>query len=44
MEAGKLGLGETDIDNMELPAMKFEDAAMAFTNPANGKAISLEGA
>ena len=34
MEAGKVDLGERCIDTMELPAMKFEDAAMAFTKRA----------
>src|SRR5256885_699868 len=33
-EAGRLGLGETDIDKMEFPAMSFEAAAKAFNSAA----------
>lgn len=43
-EAGRLGLGETDLDAMEFPGMSFEAAAKAFTKAAYGKAITLEGA
>src|SRR5688572_6022476 len=43
-EAGRLGIGETDMDALDFPAMSFEEAAMAFTKAAYGKAISLEGA
>ena len=43
-EAGKLGLGETDLEEIDYPAMSFEDAAKAFTQAAYGKAITLEGA
>ncbi|HEU4747872.1 MAG TPA: DUF362 domain-containing protein [Gemmatimonadaceae bacterium] len=43
-EAGRLGIGETDMDAMEFPAMSFEEAAMAFTEAAYGKAVTLSGA
>lgn len=43
-EAGRLGLGETDTDRMEFPALTLEEAAQAFTELAFGKAITLEGA
>jgi uncharacterized protein (DUF362 family) len=43
-EAGRLGLGETDTDRMQFPAMTLEEAAKAFTEVAYGKAITLEGA
>jgi len=43
-EAGRLGIGETDIDAMDFPAMSFEEAAMAFTEAAYGKAVTLTGA
>ena len=43
-EAGRLGLGETDIEKMEFPAMGLEDAARAFTEAAYGRAITLRGA
>jgi len=43
-EAGRLGIGETDMDAMEFPAMSFEEAALAFTEAAYGKAVTLRGA
>jgi uncharacterized protein (DUF362 family) len=43
-EAGRLGLGETDISKMEFPALSFEEAAKAFTAAAYGRAITLKGA
>jgi uncharacterized protein (DUF362 family) len=43
-EAGRLGLGETDLTNMRFPAMSLEEAALAFTEAAYGQAITLEGA
>jgi uncharacterized protein (DUF362 family) len=43
-EAGRLGLGETDTDEMKFPAMDLAEAAEAFTAAAYGKAITLEGA
>lgn len=41
-EAGRLGLGETDVDRMEFPAMKIPQAFAAFTQAAYGKAIEYE--
>lgn len=43
-EAGRLGLGETNISKLEFPAMDFDAAAKAFTEAAYGRAISLRGA
>ena len=43
-EAGKLGLGETDVEKMDYPVMTLEDAAKAFTEAAYGRAITLKGA
>jgi uncharacterized protein (DUF362 family) len=43
-EAGKLGLGETNLEKMDFAAMNFEDAAKAFTKAAYGRAITLSGA
>jgi len=43
-ESGRPGIGETDMDAMDFPAMSFEEAAMAFAEAAYGKAITLEGA
>jgi uncharacterized protein (DUF362 family) len=43
-EAGRLGLGETDTEEMTFPAMDLAEAAKAFTAAAYGKAITLEGA
>jgi uncharacterized protein (DUF362 family) len=43
-EAGRLGLGETDTENMKFPAMDLAEAAKAFTAAAYGTAITLEGA
>ena len=43
-EAGRLGIGETDMDAMDFPAMSFEEAAIAFTEAAYGKAVTLSGA
>src|ERR671939_1551769 len=36
-EAGRLGVGETDTEKMEFPAMSLDDAARAFTQAAYGK-------
>jgi uncharacterized protein (DUF362 family) len=41
-EAGRLGLGETELEQMEFPAMPFAKAFGAFTNAAYGKAIEYE--
>jgi uncharacterized protein (DUF362 family) len=43
-EAGRLGIGETDMDAMDFPAMSFEAAALAFTEAAYGTSITLTGA
>lgn len=43
-EADRLGIGETDMDEMDFPAMSFEEAALAFTEAAYGKAVTLSGA
>ena len=41
-EAGRLGLGETDVSEMEFPALSLEEAAAAFTEAAYGHPLSLE--
>jgi uncharacterized protein (DUF362 family) len=41
-EAGRMGLGETDLEKMEFPAMKIPDAFAAFTKAAYGHAIEYE--
>jgi uncharacterized protein (DUF362 family) len=41
-EAGRLGLGETELERMEFPAMPFKKAFEAFTKAAYGKAIEFE--
>jgi uncharacterized protein (DUF362 family) len=43
-EAERLGIGETDTSRMRFPAMSLDDAAMAFTEAAYGRAITLKGA
>ena len=43
-EAGKLGLGETDLEKIDFPALSFEDAAKGFTEAAYGHAVTLQGA
>jgi uncharacterized protein (DUF362 family) len=43
-EAGRLGLGETDTERMQFPALSLDEAAEAFTQLAYGKAITLQGA
>jgi uncharacterized protein (DUF362 family) len=43
-EAGRLGLGETNLEKMEFPAMSLDDAFGAFTKAAYGKRLSLEHA
>jgi uncharacterized protein (DUF362 family) len=43
-EAAKLGLGETDLEKIEFPAMKMEEAFNAFTKAAYGKKLTLEHA
>jgi uncharacterized protein (DUF362 family) len=41
-EAGKLGLGETEVERMDFPAMSIEEAFAAFTKAAYGKSIEYE--
>jgi uncharacterized protein (DUF362 family) len=41
-EAGRLGLGETEVERMEFPAMKMAEAFAAFTRAAYGRAIEYE--
>jgi uncharacterized protein (DUF362 family) len=41
-EAGRLGLGETDTEQMEFPALSLSDAWSKFTQAAYGHALSFE--
>jgi uncharacterized protein (DUF362 family) len=43
-EAGRLGLGETDKENMDFPAMSMKDAIKAFTKAAYGRELTFEHA
>jgi uncharacterized protein (DUF362 family) len=43
-EAGRLGLGETDLDKMEFPAMNIDEAFAAFTKAAYGRSLRLDHA
>jgi len=43
-EAGRLGLGETDVDRMEFPAMSLRDAIASFTEAAYGERLTFEHA
>jgi uncharacterized protein (DUF362 family) len=43
-EAGRLGLGETDTDNMDFPALSLEQAIQAFTEAAYGERLTFEHA
>jgi uncharacterized protein (DUF362 family) len=40
-EAGRLGLGETDTDKMDFPAMSAEEAGKIFTKAAYGKELKV---
>jgi uncharacterized protein (DUF362 family) len=40
-EAGRLGIGETEIDNMDFPGLSLEDAIGAFTTAAYGKPLKF---
>jgi uncharacterized protein (DUF362 family) len=40
-EAGKIGLGETDPEQMEFPGMSLEEAVKAFTARAYGEALTF---
>jgi hypothetical protein len=39
-----MGLGETDTDRMEFPALSLREAIAAFTEAAYGKRLSFEHA
>jgi uncharacterized protein (DUF362 family) len=41
-EAGRLGLGETDTEKMEFPAMSMREAIEAFTEAAYGERLTFE--
>lgn len=41
-EAGRLGLGETQTDRMEFPALSVKDAIAAFTEAAYGRRMTYE--
>ena len=43
-EAGKLGLGQTDTDEMRFPAMSLEQAIKAFTQVAYGQELTFKHA
>jgi uncharacterized protein (DUF362 family) len=43
-EAGKLGLGETDIEKMDLPGLSKIEAIQAFTEKAYGNRLTFEHA
>jgi uncharacterized protein (DUF362 family) len=40
-EAGRLGIGETEIENMDFPGLSLEDAIGAFTTAAYGKPLKF---
>jgi uncharacterized protein (DUF362 family) len=40
-EAGRLGIGETEIDKMKFPALSLQDAIRAFTTAAYGKPLKF---
>lgn len=41
-EAGRMELGETDVEEMKFPAMGLDEAYETFTRAADGHALSLE--
>ena len=43
-EAGRLGLGETNAEKMDFPAMKLKEAIEAFTEAAYGRRLTFEHA
>src|SRR5215212_2181127 len=43
-EAGRLGLGETDIEKMAFPGLGLREAIAAFTEAAYGKRLTFESA
>jgi uncharacterized protein (DUF362 family) len=40
-EAGRLGIGETEIDKIDFPALNLEDVIGAFTTAAYGKPLKF---
>jgi Domain of unknown function (DUF362) len=40
-EAGRVGMGETEIDKIDFPALSLEDAIGAFTTAAYGKPLKF---
>jgi hypothetical protein len=43
-EAGRLGLGETDVEKMQFPALTMREAIEAFTEAAYGRRLTFEHA
>jgi hypothetical protein len=43
-ETGRLGLGETDTDQMEFPALSLRQGIEAFTEAAYGRRLTFEHA
>jgi len=43
-EAGRLGLGETDVEKMEFPALSLREGIEAFTEAAYGERLTFEHA
>jgi uncharacterized protein (DUF362 family) len=43
-EAARLGLGQSDTDRMEFPALSLQEAIAAFTEAAYGKRLTFEHA
>lgn len=41
-EAGRMGVGETELENMQFPALNFEQAWEAFTAAAYGESLMLK--
>jgi len=41
-EAGRLGLGETDLEQMEFPALNMRQAIETFTAAAYGERLTFE--
>ena len=43
-EAARLGLGETDVQKMEFPALSLQDAIQLFTESAYGERLTFQHA
>lgn len=43
-EAGRLGLGETDVENMDFPGLAMREAIETFTSAAYGRRLTFEHA